>query len=54
MVTEQACGEIQCDLIFVFSKHTLGKALKKKKVQVTKVGMRKLYTHAILKKRKYW
>ena len=30
MVTEQVCGEIQCDLIFVFSKHTLGKALKKK------------------------
>ena len=40
-VTEQACGEIQCDLIFVFSKHTLGKALKKKKVQVANVGIRK-------------
>lgn len=25
-VTEQACGEIQCDLIFVFSKDSLGKA----------------------------
>jgi ribosomal protein L7Ae-like RNA K-turn-binding protein len=52
-VTEQACGEIQCDLIFVFSKDSLGKAFKKKS-SGSQCWYEEIVYSSNIKKHKYW